>query len=133
MSIGPKTAAVLLAELGDLRRFANVRDLVAYVGLCPRLCSSGSSLHGPTPLTKPGNAVVRKALYFPAMNAVRFNPCLAPLYHRLLAHGKPKMVALAAVMRKLLHLAYGVLLSGQPFDPAHVSVPPAQSQETWHE
>ena len=65
VSIGPKTAAVLLAELGDLRRFANVRDLVAYVGLCPRLCSSGSSLHGPTPLTKRGNAVVRKALYFP--------------------------------------------------------------------
>ena len=47
VSIGPKTAAVLLAELGDVRRFANVRDLVAYVGLCPRLCSSGSSLHGP--------------------------------------------------------------------------------------
>ncbi|HWZ18147.1 MAG TPA: IS110 family transposase [Ktedonobacteraceae bacterium] len=133
VSIGPKTAAVLLAELGDLRRFANVRDLVAYVGLCPRLCSSGSSLHGPTPLTKRGNAVVRKALYFPALNALRFNPCLRPFYHRLLAQGKPKMVAVAAVMRKLVHLAYGVLLSGQPFDPAHVSVRPAQSQETLHE
>ena len=133
VSIGPKTAAVLLAELGDIRRFANVRDLVAYAGLCPRLCSSGSSLHGPTPLTKRGNAVVRKALYFPAMNAVRFNPCLKPFYYRLLGKGKPKMVALSAVMRKLLHLAYGVLLSGQPFDPAHVSVPPAQSQETLHE
>jgi transposase len=40
VSIGPTTAAVLLAELGDVRRFANVRDVVAYVGLCPRLCSS---------------------------------------------------------------------------------------------
>ena len=127
VSIGPTTAAVLLAELGDVRRFANVRDLVAYVGLCPRLCSSGSSLHGPTPLTKRGNAVVRKALYFPAMNAVRFNPLLKPFYHRLLAQGKPKMVALAAVMRKLLHLVYGVLLSGKPFDPKHVSLRPAAS------
>lgn len=133
VSIGPKTAAVLLAELGDIRRFANVRDLVAYVGLCPRLCSSGSSVHGPTPLTKRGNAVVRKALYFPAMNAVRFNPALKPFYHRLLARGKPKMVALAAVMRKLLHLVYGVLLSGQPFNPMHVSVRPASSQRTWHD
>ena len=106
-----------------------MRDLVAYVGLCPRLCSSGSSLHGPTPLTKRGNAVVRRALYFPAMNAVRFNPCLKPFYHRLLAKGKPKMVALAAVMRKLLHLVYGVLLSGQPFDPRHVSVPASSLQK----
>ncbi|MEO9057763.1 MAG: transposase [Ktedonobacteraceae bacterium] len=125
VSIGPTTAALLLAELGDVRRFANVRDLVAYVGLCPRLCSSGSSLHGPTPLTKRGNAVVRRALYCPAMNAVRFNPFLKPFYHRLLGQGKPKMVALAAVMRKLLHLVYGVLLSGKPFDRQHVSVRPA--------
>lgn len=125
VSIGPQTAAVLLAELGDVRRFATVRDLVAYVGLCPRLCSSGSSVHGPTPLTKRGNAVVRKALYFPALNAVRFNPCLKPFYQRLLGKGKPKMVAVAAVMRKLLHLVYGVVCSGQPFDPTHVSLRPA--------
>lgn len=130
VSIGPKTAALLLGELGDVRRFANVRDLVAYVGLCPRLCSSGTSVHGPTPLAKGGHAVVRKALYFPAMNAIRFNPFLKPLYHRLLARGKPKMVALTAVMRKLLHLAYGVLVSGQPFDPAHVSVRPVSPQES---
>lgn len=121
VSIGPTTAAVLLAEVGDVRRFANVRDLVAYVGLCPRLCSSGSSLHGPTPLTKRGNAVLRKALYYPALNAIRFNRCLRPFYQRLLARGKPKMVAVAAVMRKLLHLVYGVICSGTPFDPAHVS------------
>ena len=130
VSIGPKTAALLLAELGDLRRFANVRELVAYVGLCPRLCDSGSSLHGPTPLTKRGNAAVRCALYFPAMNAVRFNPFLKPFYARLLATGKPKMVALCAVMRKLLHLAYGVLRSGKPFERTHVSVRPTPTGAT---
>jgi transposase len=121
---------VLLAELGDVRRFANVGDLVAYVGLCPRLCASGSSVHGPTPLAKGGHAVVRKALYFPAMNAMRFNPCLRPLYHRLLARGKPKMVALTAVMRKMLHLVSGVLLSGKPFDRAHVSARPVSSPQS---
>lgn len=78
VSIGPQTAAVLLAELGGVPREALVRDVVAYVGLCPRLCSSGSSVHGPTPLTKRGNAAVRKALYFPALDAIRFNPCLKP-------------------------------------------------------
>ncbi len=122
--IGKATAAVLLGELGDLRRFANVRDLVAYVGLCPHLSRSGTSVHHPSPLSKRGHAPVRKALYFPAMSAVRFNPAIKALYQRLLARGKPKMVALAAAMRKLVHVIYGVLRSGQPFDPAHVSVRP---------
>jgi transposase len=124
--IGKATAAVLLAELGDLRRFANVRDLVAYVGLCPHLSRSGTSVHEPSPLSKRGHAPVRKAWYFPAMSAVRYNPAIKALYQRLLARGKPKMVALAAAMRKLLHQIYGVLRSGHPFDPAHVSTRPVR-------
>ena len=122
--IGKRTAALLLGELGDLSRFPNVRDLVAYVGLAPQLQYSGSSVHGPSPLSKHGHSVLRKALYFPALSAVRYNPAIRTLYQRLLAGGKPKMVALVAAMRKLLHQIYGVLRSGQVFDPAHVSTPP---------
>jgi len=124
--IGPTTAAFLLGELGDLSRFSHVRDLVAYVGLCPQLHRSGTSVHEPSPLSKRGHAPVRKALYFPAMSAARFNPAIKAFYQRLLARGKPKMVALAAAMRKLVHVIYGVLRSGQPFDPAHVSVRPVR-------
>jgi len=47
---------------------------------------------------------------------VRHNPQMMALYHRLQARGKPKKVALVAVMRKLLVLAYGVLKPGKPFD-----------------
>ena len=122
--IGKRTAALLLGELGDLSRFPNVRDLVAYVGLAPQLQCSGSSVHGPSPLSKHGHSVLRKALYFPALSAARYNPAIRTLYQRLLAGGKPKMVALVAAMRKLLHQIYGVLRSGQVFDPAHVSTPP---------
>ena len=124
--IGKATAAVWLGELGDLRRFANVRDLVAYVGLCPHLSRSGTSVHASSPLSKRAHAPIRKALYFPAMSAARFNPAIKALYQRLLARGKPKMVALAAAMRKLVHVIYGVLRSGRPYDPAHVSVQPAR-------
>jgi transposase len=52
----------------------------------------------------------------PAFVAVRFNPLMIDLYDRLQARGKPKKVALVAVMRKLLVFAYGVLKSGKPFD-----------------
>ncbi len=128
--IGKATAAVLLGDLGDLSRFPNVRDLVAYVGLCPQLKRSGTSVHEPSPLSKRGHAPVRQALYFPAMSAARFNPAIKALYQRLLARGKPKMVALAAAMRKLLHQIYGVLRSGQPFDRAHVSLRPAPAVPT---
>jgi transposase len=124
--IGKTTAALLLAELGDIRRFANVRELVAYVGLSPHPTRSGTSVHGPSPLSKRGHASVRKALYFPAISAARHNPAIKALYQRLLARGKPKMVALAAAMRKLVHQIYGVLRSNQPFDSAHVSVRPVR-------
>lgn len=128
--IGKRTACVLLGELGDLSRFPNVRDLVAYVGLSPHLHRSGSSVHGPSPLSKHGHASLRKALYFPTMSAVRHNPAIRVFYQRLLARGKPKMVALVAAMRKLLHQIYGVLHSGQSFDPAHVSLPPTSKTAT---
>ena len=122
--IGKRTAALLLGELGDLSRFANVRDLVAFVGLSPHPHRSGSSVQGPSPLSKHGHAAIRHALYYPAMSAARFNPAIKALYQRLLARGKPKMVALVAAMRKLLHQIYGVLRSGQAYDPAHVSSRP---------
>lgn len=124
--IGKRTAAVLLGELGDLSRFASVRDLVAYVGLAPHLHRSGTSVHGPSPLSKHGHAAIRKALYFPAMSALRHNPAIKAFYQRLRAAGKSKMVALVAAMRKLLHQIYGVLHSGQVFDPAYVSAPPVR-------
>jgi transposase len=65
-------------------------------------------------------------LYFPALSAVRHNPAIRALYQRLRAAGKPKMVAVVAAMRKLLHQIYGVLRSRQAFDPAHVSARPAR-------
>ncbi|AGH46767.1 IS110 family transposase [Paraglaciecola psychrophila 170] len=52
----------------------------------------------------------------PAMVAVRYNSSVFAFYNKLLTKGKPKKVALIAVMRKLLVLAFGVLKSGKPFD-----------------
>ena len=65
-----------------------------------------------------GSPTLRRVLYMPALAAQRFNPVLAPWAAQLKARGKSKMETLGAVMRKLLVLAYGVLKSGQPFDPA---------------
>jgi transposase len=115
--IGPKTAAALLCELGDWSRFKSARAAAAYVGLVPRLHESGTSVRGRSPLCKIGNARLRKSLYFPAMSALRYNPVLIEMARRLALAGKNKMMILGAAMRRLVHLAYGVLKSGKPFDP----------------
>jgi transposase len=115
--IGDITAFKLLAEIRDIHAFTSAPQLAAFAGLTPRQHTSGSSVRGKTRLSKRGNPHLRTALYFPAIVAQRHNPILRAFAQRLLAAGKSKLAVIAAVMRKLLHLVYGILTSGQPFDP----------------
>lgn len=112
---GEKTAWSILAYLGDISLFSNAKQVSSYAGLSPRLNQSGSSLNRSS-LSKIGNKRLRKALYMPAVVAIRHNPLMIDLYARLKEKGKPGKVILCAVMRKLLVLAYGVLKSEKPFD-----------------
>ncbi len=115
--IGDTTANLILAEIRDLRAFDDAGQVVAYAGLNPRHRQSGKSVHGHSTLSKCGNARLRRGLYMPALVAKRFNPFIQAFCARLAQNGKPHMVVLAAAMRKLLVLAYGVVKSGQPVDP----------------
>jgi transposase len=115
--IGAATAALLLAELGDIEQFGSARQVAAFAGLVPRIRESGTSVRGRSRLSKVGSSRLRKSLYFPAITALRFNPLIKAFGLRLSAQGKSKMLIIGAAMRKLLHLAYGVLKSQRPFDP----------------
>lgn len=115
--IGEATIAQTLACVGGAERFKNARKLAAFLGLTPRLHLSGSSVRGRARLSKTGNARLRKAFFLPAMVAIRFNPVINVFAARLRAAGKSKMLIIGAVMRKLVHLVFGVLKSGQPFTP----------------
>lgn len=115
--VGEATAAVLLAELTDPKQYGSARQVAAYAGLVPRERQSGSSLRGRARLSKVGNARLRKALYFPAITALRCSPFFKAWAEGLQGRGKCKMTVICAVMRKLIHLAYGVLKTGRPFDP----------------
>jgi len=114
--IGEKTAWSILAYLGDISLFSNAKQVTSYAGINPKIEQSGTSINK-SRLSKIGNKRLRKALYMPALTAVKHNPLMKDLYERLQQKGKPNKVALCAVMRKLLVLAYGVLKSGQAFDP----------------
>lgn len=115
--IAATTAALLLAEITDITQYRSARQLAAYAGLVPRERQSGSSVRGRTRLSKIGNARLRRALYFPAVTALRCSPFFQAWAEGLRARGKSKMSVICAVMRKLVHLAYGVLKSEKPFDP----------------
>lgn len=111
------TASVIFAELGDLRRFDRARQLTAFTGLSPRIIQSGTSIHRRTRLCKQGNARARQALYMAAVTAVRGDNDLRRTYLRLIEQGKPKKVALGAIMRKLLIIMRAILISGKHYDP----------------
>lgn len=111
------SAAVLLAEVPDLKQYKSARQVAAFAGLVPRGRQSGSSIRGRVRLSKIGNARLRKALYFPAVTALRCSPFFQAWAEGLRQRGKSKMAVIGAAMRKLMHLAYGVLKTGQPFDP----------------
>ena len=113
--IGESTAAVLLAELFN-KTFASARQAAAFAGVVPRPNDSGAH-QGRRVMCKLGPGRLRKALYFPAIAAMRFNPSLQPLVQRLRDAGKPPMLIIGALMRKLIHLAFGVLKSGRTYDP----------------
>jgi transposase len=115
--IGEATAAALLAEVPDIKQYRSAREVAAFAGLVPRERQSGSSVRGRVRLSKIGNSRLRKALYFPAITALRCSPFFQSWAEGLRQRGKSKMAVIGAVMRKLIHLAYGVLKSGKPFDP----------------
>lgn len=113
--IGDTTAALLLAELGDMKRFRDVAAVTAFAGLNPQLRESGKHA-APARISRKGSAFLRAGLYMPAMTAMRYNPAVRALKLRLQARHKAAKQIICAAMRKLLHIAYGVIKSGRPFD-----------------
>lgn len=116
--IGVMTAAGILVELPDISLFRAAKQVAAYAGLSPRNRQSGSSILGPGRLARTGNANLRSLLYLPALAALRFNPVIKAFADNLRSKARlaPKQIV-AAAMRKLLHLCFGVLKNAQPFNP----------------
>ena len=116
--IGEASIGLILSFVGEPAAFASAKQVAAFAGLSPRQCQSGSSVRGRGRLSKVGNRLLRQGLFLPAMVAQRYNPVLKAFAERLLKAGKSKMAVLGAVMRKLLHIVYGVLKSERTFEPA---------------
>ena len=115
-AIGRKTACRMLCVLHS-RPFRAATSVAAYLGLVPVCHQSGTSVYRPPRLSKAGDGAMRAALYMPAVVALRVNPDIRAHCKRMLAQGKPKMSAIGAAMRKLVHICFGVLKTQQPYRP----------------
>jgi len=116
--VGKLTAVLVLLETP--KQLWTGRLAAVFAGVIPSKNSSGKSLKS-SYLSRVGSARIRHALYMPALTAAHHNPILKEFYQRLLSRGLHKKQALAAVMRKLLHLIFGVIKTGKAFDPCYES------------
>ena len=114
--VGPVLSRHLVATYHS-RRFNKASQMAAYLGLVPIQGQSGTSVNRPPRLSKVGPAHLRAKLYMPAVTALRCNADAKALYERLVAAGKAKKAAIGAVMRKLVHIAFGVLKHQQAYVP----------------
>lgn len=114
--IGQRSALLILSEVAVLPAELSVRQWVAQAGLDPRPIRSGSSVHPPVRISKHGNVYLRRALFMPALVAVRSNPAVQRFATELTARGKAPLQVLVAVMRKLLHAIFGMLKTDTDFD-----------------
>lgn len=118
------SAAVIYGELGPLSGYTR-KQLSAMSGICPTTLQSGTSLHKGG-LSKRGSKWLRRILFLDSMQNIHGSPAMAAFHGKMLS--KPDsttMGARVACMRKLLLVLRGIVVSGKPFDPNHVSVRPA--------
>jgi transposase len=111
--VGPVLSMVLLTDLPELGQI-NKKEVAALVGVAPLTNQSGQKTG--KAMTKYGRAGIRKILYMAALTASRHNPKLKVFYERLVSAGKPRKVAIVAVMRKMLVILNAMIITNTRFE-----------------
>ena len=115
--LGLVAAATLMAEMPDLAEYKDAAAAAADAGVTPSQHESGDTVRRKPKMSRIGKASIRGILYMPAISAIHNNPVIKAFSERLEKKGKPKNLIIVAAIRKLIHLAYGVLKHRKPFDP----------------
>lgn len=113
--IGKKAALLLIAISNGFTKFKTAKQLCSYVGVCPRIYESGKSVKGKAKITKMGAGKIRAILYLCSWSAIKYNKACRELYQRLREKGKPNMVALIAVVNKLIRQAFAIATKNKTY------------------
>jgi transposase len=120
--LGPLTAALILAELGDPRSFSSSQEWIKLAGTQPVPDSSGRHTASKTPMSHKGRNALRLHLFLACLRLVRYNPTFSGWYRAYQQRPKnplKKMQALGALMNRLLKILWALIRRQESFDPAH--------------
>ena len=112
--IGAYSAAAMMIEIEDIRRFASPKHLASYFGLHPVWKQSGDKCG--YRMSKKGRATMRAILYMPAQSAVMYDEHFKAIYHRHRSKGMCHKQAVGVIMHKLLRVAWGILTSTKSYE-----------------
>jgi transposase len=113
--IGAVLAAAILGEIGDVSRFAELKNLVAYAGIDPTVHESGQFGATRTHMSKRGSPYLRRALWLAANVARLHDPDLKAYYHKKKQEGKHHNAIIGALCRKPLARIYVILQEKRPY------------------
>lgn len=113
--IGLVTAAVIIAETNSFELIRSKKQLTSYAGLDVKEKESGTSVKGKARISKRGNRYLRKAMYMPALAAIKHSERYKAIFTRIVSTNGIKMKACVAIQRKLLEMAYTIVKNGKPY------------------
>jgi len=118
--VGPRTAELLVTVIDDPHRFASIKQVGSYVGLTPRQYQSGQ-MDRSGRISKQGHRQLRRMLVEVGWLALRYNPPLRAVYHRVCGSSRTRRkIAIVAVARKLLTWAWAMLRDGTEWNPPQI-------------
>lgn len=113
--IGPQTAAIIIAEIGDFSRFDSPDKILAFSGMSPSTYQSGQLKNCYAHMEKRGSKYLRTALFNAAKLACIFDPTFKAYLEKKRAEGKHYYVAVSHAAKKLVRLIYAMEKSRQPY------------------
>ena len=126
--LGVQTLAGIIAETNGFAAFENINHLVSYSGYDVVENTSATTV-GTTRISRKGNGHIRRSLYFPALNVVKYE--VAPfkqLFDSVYEKTRIKIKAYMAVQRKLLTIIYVLWKKEETFDPSHGNQPSGEAE-----
>lgn len=116
--IGSTLAAVILSEIGDIRRFDSPAKLAAFAGIDPAVKQSGDFTGTRVHMSKRGSPYLRRAIWLAATVAAFKDPAISVYYQRKRSEGKSHLTSLGHVSRKMINIIFAVLRNNTPYLPA---------------
>lgn len=114
--LGVKTATMLIIITNNFDKFVHYKQLIAFIGLSPRIYQSGTSINGKGKICKMGNPKMRKLLYMCSLSASQYNKACVEMKERFEKKGKNHMVTKIAIANKVVKQAFAIVKSGVKYD-----------------